>query len=74
MWSFGSDLAQTIFDGGLHNAQVEADKAAYDLAVANYRQAVLAALQQVEDSESHQTLTIIIRVVVLRRGGCRISY
>ena len=49
VWSFGSDLAQTIFDGGLHNAQVEADKAAYDLAVANYRQAVLNAFQQVED-------------------------
>jgi NodT family efflux transporter outer membrane factor (OMF) lipoprotein len=49
MWSFGSALAQTVFDGGLHNATVEADKAAYDQAVANYRQAVLAALQQVED-------------------------
>ena len=49
VWSFGSDLAQTIFDGGLHNAQVEADKAAYDLAVANYRQVVLTAFQQVED-------------------------
>ncbi len=49
VWSFGSDLAQTILDGGLHNAQVEADKAAYDLAVANYRQTVLAAFQQVED-------------------------
>jgi NodT family efflux transporter outer membrane factor (OMF) lipoprotein len=49
IWSFGSDLAQTIFDGGLHNAQVEADKAAYDATVANYRQAVLTAFQQVED-------------------------
>jgi NodT family efflux transporter outer membrane factor (OMF) lipoprotein len=49
VWSFGSDLAQTILDGGLHNAQAEADEAAYDLAVANYRQAVLTAFQQVED-------------------------
>jgi NodT family efflux transporter outer membrane factor (OMF) lipoprotein len=49
IWSFGSDLAQTIFDGGLHNAQVDADKAAYDVTVANYRQAVLTAFQQVED-------------------------
>lgn len=49
MWSFGSELAQTILDGGLHNAQVEADKAAYDVTVANYRQAVLTAFQQVED-------------------------
>jgi NodT family efflux transporter outer membrane factor (OMF) lipoprotein len=49
IWSFGSDLAQTILDGGLHNAQVEADKAAYDVTVANYRQTVLTAFQQVED-------------------------
>jgi len=49
VWSFGSDLAQTIFDGGLHNARVEADKAAYDLTVANYRQIVLTAFQQIED-------------------------
>jgi outer membrane protein TolC len=49
VWSFGSDLAQTILDGGLNNAKVEADKAAFDLAVANYRQIVLTAFQQVED-------------------------
>jgi NodT family efflux transporter outer membrane factor (OMF) lipoprotein len=49
IWSFGSDLAQTILDGGLHNAQVDADKAAYDVTAANYRQVVLTAFQQVED-------------------------
>jgi NodT family efflux transporter outer membrane factor (OMF) lipoprotein len=56
MWSFGSALAQTIFDGGLHNATVAADQAAYDQAVANYRQAVLAAFQQVEDELAAQRI------------------
>jgi NodT family efflux transporter outer membrane factor (OMF) lipoprotein len=49
IWSFGSSAAETIFDGGAHNAQVEHDKAAYEAAVATYRQTVLAAFQQVED-------------------------
>ena len=49
IWSLGSSAAETIFDGGARNAQVAHDEAAYDAAVANYRQAVLAAFQQVED-------------------------
>lgn len=49
VWSFGSTLAQTIFDGGAHNAQVAHDEAAYDASVATYRQTVLTGLQQVED-------------------------
>jgi len=49
IWSFGSSLAQTVFDGGLRNAQLEQDRALYDAAVAAYRQAVLSAFQQVED-------------------------
>jgi NodT family efflux transporter outer membrane factor (OMF) lipoprotein len=49
IWSFGSTVAQTIFDGGAHNAQLAHDEAAFDASVATYRQAVLAAFQQVED-------------------------
>jgi NodT family efflux transporter outer membrane factor (OMF) lipoprotein len=49
IWSLGSSAAETIFDGGARNAQVEHDKAAYEAAVATYRQAVLTAFQQVED-------------------------
>jgi NodT family efflux transporter outer membrane factor (OMF) lipoprotein len=49
IWSFGSSLSQSIFDGGLRNATVDADEAAYDASVANYRQTVLTAIQQVED-------------------------
>jgi NodT family efflux transporter outer membrane factor (OMF) lipoprotein len=49
IWSFGSTLAETIFDGGLRNAQVEQERAAFDAAVADYRQVVLTGFQQVED-------------------------
>jgi NodT family efflux transporter outer membrane factor (OMF) lipoprotein len=49
IWSFGSTLAQTIFDGGAHNAQLAHDLAAFDASVATYRQTVLTAFQQVED-------------------------
>jgi NodT family efflux transporter outer membrane factor (OMF) lipoprotein len=49
IWSFGSSAAETIFDGGARNAQVEHDQAAYEASVATYRQTVLSAFQQVED-------------------------
>ena len=41
--------SETIFDGGLRGAQVAAARALYDENVANYREAVLTAFQQVED-------------------------
>jgi NodT family efflux transporter outer membrane factor (OMF) lipoprotein len=49
VWSLGSSAAETIFDGGARNAQVEHEEAAYDATVATYRQTVLTAFQQVED-------------------------
>jgi NodT family efflux transporter outer membrane factor (OMF) lipoprotein len=48
-WSFGSNLVQTVFDAGARNAQVEQARAVFDQDVANYRQTVLTAFQQVED-------------------------
>jgi NodT family efflux transporter outer membrane factor (OMF) lipoprotein len=48
-WSFGSNLVQTVFDAGARNAQVEEALAILDQNVANYRQTVLTAFQQVED-------------------------
>ena len=48
-WAFGSNLVQTVFDAGLRSAQVEQAHAVFDQDVANYRQTVLAAFQQVED-------------------------
>jgi NodT family efflux transporter outer membrane factor (OMF) lipoprotein len=49
IWSFGGTVADTVLDFGARSAAVRQARAAYDVAVANYRQAVLTAFQQVED-------------------------
>jgi NodT family efflux transporter outer membrane factor (OMF) lipoprotein len=49
-WSIGPALAQTLFDGGLRASQVESARAAYDSQAAAYRQVVLGALREVEDT------------------------
>jgi outer membrane protein TolC len=46
----GPELAETIFDAGRRRATVQQMTAAYDGTTANYRQTVLTAFQQVEDS------------------------
>jgi NodT family efflux transporter outer membrane factor (OMF) lipoprotein len=50
IWSVGPQLAATIFDGGLRKAKIAAAGASYDQNVANYRQVILAAFQEVEDN------------------------
>jgi len=50
VWSYGASATQTLFDGGLISAQVDAARAAYWQSVANYRQTVLTAFEQVEDN------------------------
>lgn len=50
VWSVGPTLAETIFDAGLRRATVQQYQAQYDQTVANYRQTVLTAFQQVEDN------------------------
>ena len=49
-WSVGPQLAETLFDAGRRRATVNQIIAAYDATVANYRQTVLTAFQQVEDN------------------------
>jgi NodT family efflux transporter outer membrane factor (OMF) lipoprotein len=49
IWAFGASLAQTLFDGGRRQAQVEQALATYESYVAGYRQTVLTAFQEVED-------------------------
>jgi multidrug efflux system outer membrane protein len=51
-WSIGPSVSVPLFAGGRNRAGVERSKAAYDEAVANYRQQVLTAFREVEDSLS----------------------
>jgi NodT family efflux transporter outer membrane factor (OMF) lipoprotein len=52
IWSVGPAVAETLFDAGLRRATVEQYRATYDQNVANYRETVLTAFQQVEDNLS----------------------
>ena len=56
VWSLGAALAQTVFDGGLRRARTAQAEAAYDVTVAQYKETVLAAFQQVEDDLALQRL------------------
>jgi NodT family efflux transporter outer membrane factor (OMF) lipoprotein len=49
-WSVGPSVSETIFDAGLRRATVLQFEATYNADVAGYRQTVLTAFQQVEDS------------------------
>lgn len=49
VWTLGAALTQTLFDAGATGARVSSAKAAHERAVANYRQTVLTAFQDVED-------------------------
>jgi NodT family efflux transporter outer membrane factor (OMF) lipoprotein len=51
-WSVGPSISELIYDGGLRRATVEQYRAQYDQTVANYRNTVLTAFQQVEDNLS----------------------
>jgi NodT family efflux transporter outer membrane factor (OMF) lipoprotein len=48
-WSLGLSAAQAVFNAGATRARVAGSEAAYDQAVALYRQTVLVAFQNVED-------------------------
>ncbi|WP_186231895.1 efflux transporter outer membrane subunit [Burkholderia gladioli] len=51
-WSLGPQLVGTLFDGGQRRATLHGATAQYEGAVADYRQTVLGAFQQVEDDLS----------------------
>jgi len=53
VWSVGANLAEVVFEGGLRRGEVAAALAGYYQSVANYRQTVLTAMQQVEDQLSN---------------------
>jgi NodT family efflux transporter outer membrane factor (OMF) lipoprotein len=64
LWSFGGSATDTLLDFGARPAQVRQARAAYDAAVATYRQTVLVALQQVEDELA--TLRILEQQVAVQ--------
>jgi NodT family efflux transporter outer membrane factor (OMF) lipoprotein len=49
-WAVGPQLSETIFDAGRRRSTKDMTVAQYDGTVANYRQTVLTAFQQVEDN------------------------
>lgn len=49
-WSLGPAFAQTLFDAGARKGLTQEAEANYDAAVAVYRQSILMAFQDVEDS------------------------
>jgi multidrug efflux system outer membrane protein len=51
-WSIGGDLLQPVINGGRNRANLALTRASYDESVANYRESVLVAFQQVEDGLS----------------------
>ena len=52
-WSLGADALEPVLQGGRNSARLAAARAAYDESVANYRETVLTAFQQVEDGISN---------------------
>jgi NodT family efflux transporter outer membrane factor (OMF) lipoprotein len=49
-WSGGAALSETLYDAGKRRGQVNIAEANFDAAMANYRETVLTAFQQVEDN------------------------
>lgn len=49
LWSLGASGAETVLDFGARHGRVQAARAAYEAAVANYRGTVLTALEDVEN-------------------------
>ena len=56
LWSFGPTLTLPIFEGGRLRAGLQLSQATYDEMVNNYRETVLTAFQEVEDSLAAQSL------------------
>jgi NodT family efflux transporter outer membrane factor (OMF) lipoprotein len=50
LWAVGPMMSETLFDHGLRRGNEDIARSNYDATVANYRQSVLTAFQQVEDN------------------------
>jgi len=53
IWSYGPNIQFPLFTGGQISANIKQQKASYEENVADYRQSVLVAFQDVEDSLSN---------------------
>jgi NodT family efflux transporter outer membrane factor (OMF) lipoprotein len=53
LWSLGADATENVFEGGTRGAAVKAAQFGYEESVANYRQTVLTAFQDVENDLSN---------------------
>ncbi len=52
LWSLGASATELLFDAGRRHALTEEARHGYEINVANYRQTVLTAFQEVEDNLS----------------------
>jgi NodT family efflux transporter outer membrane factor (OMF) lipoprotein len=74
VWSLGANGTETLFDFGERHAEVQAARAAYEGAVASYRNTVLTAFEDVENDLSglrilaEQTQALEIAVKDAARG------
>lgn len=66
-WSLGASAVELLFDAGRRHAITQQTRDAYELQVANYRQSVLNAFQEVEDNLS--TLRILDQESTVQAGA-----
>jgi NodT family efflux transporter outer membrane factor (OMF) lipoprotein len=69
VWSLGAALATTLFDGGARSARNDLATAAFDGAVATYKQTVLGGMQEVEDNLS--TLRVLDQEVMVQEQAVK---
>jgi outer membrane protein, multidrug efflux system len=55
-WALGANVSEAIFSGGTRRAQKQFARAGFDASVAAYREAVLNAVREVQDSISGLTI------------------
>jgi NodT family efflux transporter outer membrane factor (OMF) lipoprotein len=67
LWSLGATAAETVLDFGARQARVREARAGYDQTVAQYRQTVLAAFQEVEDDLAAER--VLAQELPLRRAA-----
>jgi NodT family efflux transporter outer membrane factor (OMF) lipoprotein len=72
VWNVAANAAGTIFDAGATSAHVRAARAAYEVAVAQYRQTVFDAFKNVEDQLAATTL-LAIQIEAQRKAATSAS-